>query len=106
MINFDMSSIKSITGTGINKAIDITAGDEKAADGAPSFAEFLSGAINNVNDLQKASDTQKQDFASGKTDNIQDVMIAMEKADIGFQMALQIRNKVLEAYQEIMRMPI
>jgi len=106
MINFDINSMKSITGTGINKTIDITAGDEKVTGGGPSFSEFLSGAIINVNDLQIESDKQKQDFAAGKTDNIQDVMIAMEKADIGFQMALQIRNKVLEAYQEIMRMPI
>lgn len=106
MINFDINSLKTITGTGINKTIDITAGDEKKADAGMSFAELLSGALNNVNSLQQAADSQKQDFAAGKTDNIQDVMISMEKADVAFQMTLQVRNKVLDAYQEIMRMPV
>lgn len=106
MINFDTNSIKNITGTGINKVIDITAGDEKSSSEGSSFAEFLSGAINNVNTLQKDADAQKEAFAAGKTDNIQDVMISMQKADVAFQMTLQVRNKVLEAYQEIMRMPV
>lgn len=105
MINFDANSIKRITGTGINKSIDLTVGDEQKAE-SPSFAEFLSGAIQNVNALQKDADAQKEAFAAGKTDNIQNVMISMEKADVAFQMTLQIRNKVLEAYQEIMRMPV
>jgi len=106
MLNFDTNSIRNITGTGINKVIDITVGDKKPESEGTSFAEFLAGAINNVNNLQKDADTQKTAFAAGKTDNIQDVMISMEKADVAFQMTLQVRNKVLEAYQEIMRMPV
>lgn len=106
MINISGNSLGRITGTGINKAIDLRVGEENGNTNPSSFADLLSGAINNVNTLQKEADAQKTAFAAGKTDNIQDVMIAMEKADIAFQMTLQVRNKVLEAYQEIMRMPV
>ncbi len=107
MITVGGNALSKITGTGINKTIDFSVGEEKKAGSeGMSFAEMLSGAINNVNGLQKTADEQKMAFAAGKTDNIQDVMIAMEKADIAFQMTLQVRNKVLEAYQEIMRMPV
>lgn len=71
-----------------------------------SFANMLQSAINNVNDLQIQSQQTLNDFAAGKTDNIQDVMIASEKADIALQFTMQIRNKVLDAYSEIMRMQI
>jgi flagellar hook-basal body complex protein FliE len=71
-----------------------------------SFGDFLNQAINNVNSLQTQSEQMNEAFASGQTDNIQDVMIASEKADLSLQFALQIRNKILDGYNEIMRMQI
>jgi flagellar hook-basal body complex protein FliE len=47
-----------------------------------------------------------EDFAAGRTDNIHQVMIAAEKSDIALQFTMQIRNKILDAYNEIMRMQI
>lgn len=71
-----------------------------------SFGEFLNSAINEVNSLQLESEKLNQDLALGLTDNIHQVMIASEKAGVALQFTMQIRNKVMDAYQEIMRMPI
>jgi flagellar hook-basal body complex protein FliE len=71
-----------------------------------SFADMLNKAISNVNDLQITSDNITNDLAAGRTDNIHEVMIAGEKADLALQFTMQIRNKVLDAYNEIMRMQI
>lgn len=71
-----------------------------------SFSEYLNNALDKVNSLQKESEQITNDFAAGKTDNIHQVMIAAEKADISLQFTMQIRNKVLDAYNEIMRMQI
>lgn len=71
-----------------------------------SFGEYLKTYLDNVNDLQMQSDAVTNDFVIGKTDNIHEVMIAAEKANISLQLTMQIRNKVLDAYNEIMRMQI
>lgn len=71
-----------------------------------SFADFLNNAVSEVNKLQLDSEQLNEAFAMGKTDNIHQVMIAGEKAEMALQFTMQIRNKILDAYQEIMRMPI
>lgn len=71
-----------------------------------SFSDTLDDAIKNVNDLQKISDKGMQDLATGKTDNIPEVMIAAEKADLALKLMVQVRNKIIDAYQEIMKMQV
>ena len=71
-----------------------------------SFADTLKASIDNVNQLQKASDKGAQDLATGRTDNVADVMIAAEKADIALRVMVQVRNKIVDAYQEIMKMQV
>lgn len=71
-----------------------------------SFSEFLNNAISDVNKLQLESESLNEAFAMGKNDNLHQVMIAAEKAEIALQFTVQIRNKILDAYQEIMRMPV
>ena len=75
------------------------------ADGK-SFADTLKDAVGQVNTLQKESDKKMQELATGKTNNIPDVMIAAEKADIALRLMMQVRNKVIDAYQEIMKMQV
>jgi len=70
------------------------------------FSQYLSNALNDTNDLLLEADSISNEFAAGKTDNIQQVLIATEKADIALQFTMQIRNKILDAYNEIMRMQI
>jgi flagellar hook-basal body complex protein FliE len=78
----------------------------ESKDKGVSFVDFLNNAVSDVNKLQIESEQLNEAFAMGKTDNIHQVTIAAEKADIALQFTMQIRNKVLEAYQEIMRMPV
>lgn len=69
------------------------------------FKAALNG-VNKVNDLQKTAEQTTKDLALGKVDNIHNVMIAQEKATISLQYIVEVRNKVLEAYNQIMRMPM
>ncbi len=71
-----------------------------------SFADMLSDAINSVDDAMKSSDQQVQDFVAGKTENVHDVMISMQRAQLSFQMMVEVRNKAIETYHEISRMQI
>lgn len=73
---------------------------------ARAFGEVLRRAVGQVNELQQAADVAVQDFSLGKTKDVASTLIAVEKANLGFQLALQIRNKLLEAYQEILRTPL
>jgi flagellar hook-basal body complex protein FliE len=75
-------------------------------DAPKSFADTLKAAVNNVNDMQKVADVKMQEIATGKNHNIPEVMIAAEKADISLKLMVQVRNKIIEAYQEIMKMQV
>ncbi|PWA13500.1 flagellar hook-basal body complex protein FliE [Pueribacillus theae] len=70
------------------------------------FSQMLSNAMNKVNDAQAASDKETKKLIENKAVNLHDVMITAEKASVSMQVALEIRNKAIEAYQEIMRMPL
>lgn len=71
-----------------------------------SFGDYLQGELNNVNDLAKESDKMSKALAAGQVDDISQVIVAAEKADIALQLTLAVRNKAVEAYQEIMRMQV
>lgn len=71
-----------------------------------TFASYLMDELTKVSDLEKESTALTEDFAAGRTDNIHQVLIAAEKADIALQFTMQIRNKIMDAYKEIMNMPI
>lgn len=77
-----------------------------AADGQKSFADTLKDAVQNVNEQQKIADVKMQEIATGKNHNIPEVMIAAEKADISLKLMVQVRNKIIEAYQDIMKMQV
>ncbi|PYG89816.1 flagellar hook-basal body complex protein FliE [Ruminiclostridium sufflavum DSM 19573] len=80
--------------------------DDQGKASGVSFGEYLNSALMKVTDLENHSDQLKEDFALGKTDNIPEVLIAGEKANIALQFTMSIRNKVVDAYSEIMRMQI
>lgn len=71
-----------------------------------SFVDTLNDAVNQVNQMQQEADKKMEDLATGKAKSIPDVMIAAEKADIALKLMVQVRNKVIEAYQEIMKMQV
>ncbi|MBP1594950.1 MAG: fliE [Acidobacteria bacterium] len=71
-----------------------------------SFGDILKSAISTVNELQKQSDGEIQKLMTGETVDLHTTMIAVQKADLSFQMMMQVRNKIVQAYQEIMRMQV
>lgn len=90
------------------KESEFVISDAQSASGSSSvsFADTLTQAIGNVNELQKTSDKKIQELATGRTDDVASVMIATEKADIALRTMMQVRNKIIDAYQEIMRMQV
>lgn len=74
--------------------------------GGVSFSEALKGAISEANALQNQAEDAVAKIQLDNRGSIHEVIIAMEKADISFRTMMQVRNKVLDAYQEIMRMTV
>jgi len=71
-----------------------------------SFGKVMAESMKEVNELQAKADISIEELVSGKSKNIHETMINISKADLAFRMTLQIRNKAIEAYQEIMRSSI
>ena len=84
---------------------DISA-SKSAQDVTGSFEKTLDGFVNNVNDLQNKANDAMDQMASGQAADVHEVMIAMEKAKISFDLLLQVRNKMLDAYKQIMQMQV
>ena len=72
--------------------------------GADSFGDLLQNFVKSTNHDQKAADSIIEAFAAGKTDNIQQVVLAMTNADLSFKFFMEIRNKIIDSYNELMRM--
>ena len=70
----------------------------------PSFGNMLARSLNEVDQLHSAADDAVQNLAAGKEKDIHQTMIALEKADVAFQLLMQVRNKIIAAYETIMRM--
>ena len=70
------------------------------------FATWLDGQMNVLNQQVELAEGQVRSLATGESSNLHQVMISLEKANRSFQLVVQVRNKVLEAYQELMRMQI
>lgn len=71
-----------------------------------SFKDMVKGFLTHVNDLQIQADQKMQEFAAGKIQNLHEVMIAAEKAGLALQFTIQVRNRVIEAYENILRMQV
>ena len=110
----EMRSIKSQTQvfgienhTGDNLSTKKPLAPLNEAKETPAFGDLLSQAVNKVNDLQKNSNELATKYQQGiEGVDITDVMIASQKASVSFQSMLQVRNKVVEAYRDVMNMPV
>ena len=91
------------------KNAELKAASESAIGGggqsAGSFLDSLKNAIETTNDLQKNADATAKNFAAGKG-SLHETLIAMEKADISLRTITSIRGKLIDAYQEVMKMPV
>jgi flagellar hook-basal body complex protein FliE len=74
--------------------------------GGSSFLDHLKSGIAEVNEMQKKADTMSMDLAAGKSENLHETMLATTQAELTFNLMVQLRNRALEAYQEVMRMSV
>ena len=80
---------------------------EKDTEANSDFAAMLKESIDSVNDTQKASGKLSKSFEMGEPDvSLAEVMIASQKASVSFQAMLQVRNKLVDAYKDVMNMPM
>lgn len=74
------------------------------SDDSVSFSDVLKNAVNQVNQVNDNAAAQVNDLIQGGEADMNNVMIAVEKADVSFQLMMQVRNKIVSAYQEIEKM--
>jgi flagellar hook-basal body complex protein FliE len=74
--------------------------------GKTSFGDVLKDSIKKVGEIEKEADQEVQKLATMESGDIHNTMMAIEKADLSFQMMMQIRNKIISAYEEIMRIQV
>ena len=75
-------------------------------DGKVDFGTMLKNELNKVNELQIKADEASRQLVTGEADNIHSVLLAAEEARLALEMTVQVRNKLVESYQEINRMQI
>jgi len=81
--------------------------ESAASTGGADFSKALKTAIDQVNQAQQQAQQIAEDFTAGKNNvNLQDVMIDLQKANLSFQQMVQVRNKLVTAYNDIMNMPV
>ncbi|MFC6439364.1 flagellar hook-basal body complex protein FliE [Bowmanella sp. JS7-9] len=98
----EMQALSMQAGAGIGEAQAIPVNPN-----GKNFADMLSHALDTVNGMQMESKDLQQRFEMGEKGlSLADVMIAKEKSSIAFEATVQVRNKVLEAYKQIMNMPV
>ncbi len=93
---------------GINKIDSVISVDplKKQSNGGADFGKILSGSIEAVNKLQQEADNSVAKIAEGKSDDIVGTVLALEKADQSLKLMTEVRNKVIEAYNQVMRMQV
>ena len=77
---------------------------KQAAGTKQTFGDLVRGFVEQTNGDQVASESAIEDLVTGKTDNIQQVVLAVANAEMSFQLFMEIRNKLIDSYNEIMRM--
>ena len=98
-VNSNLINIAKMGQTGLASPAEKTTPGQK-------FGEVLRNSIAEVNRLQVDADKAINALATGSTDNVAEVMTAVQKADLAFKTLLQIRNKLMDAYDEIKQMKV
>lgn len=106
LINAAGSLIKDAINELDPNAITGAASQSGGSGGGGSFANTLLSYIDNVNNLQTTANNSAEAIATGKSSNIHQAMINVEKASDSFEMMMQVRNKIITAYNQIINMQI
>lgn len=97
------NSIKALNGIINNQSI---IQNKQTVNSEIKFSDTLNNALKQVNADMNAAEVLSRQVATGDIQDLHQAMIAMEKANLGLQLTVQVRNKVVEAYQEVMRMQV
>ncbi len=100
---FGAGSNAGVTGTGPSGGAASLAGPSIITD---TFGKLLGQAVDAVNSTQSAADQAAQQLVTGQSTDIHSAMIAMEKAKVTFDLAVQVRNKTLDTYNQMMQIPV
>lgn len=94
-------SIDEVRGT-----IDPISGSTQETKGAAGFAEALGQTIRSIDEQVKGVDNLPKDLLTGQVDDFHEVAVKIKKAEFTFRFAMEMRNKLIEAYREVMRMNV
>lgn len=95
------ATVKEIAAPDVQSPIGEVSGDPSA-----TFSQAIKKAVGEVNSLQGQADKLAVNLASGDVEDVHKAMMAMQKARLALDFTIQVRNKVIEAYQEVMRMQV
>ncbi len=98
-----IQSVSPPGGAGSSTTTGNSTGSAKSTSG---FGELFNNVVGQANGQMKAAGESVQQLTEGKSDDLQNVVMSMAKADLSFRFILEIRNKLMDAYQEIMRMQV
>lgn len=96
--------IRSINPTGINPLLQQKPGVQAPVEG--DFKNTMNSFLSDVNELNLDVDKKIEQFAAGEIKDVHQVMVAVEEASIAFKLMMEVRNKLMKAYQEVMRMQV
>lgn len=100
-----LGPLKAISPAGLDNLAAESSGNGAQKAGA-DFSQFLSNALKQVNDLQSQGETASLALAAGQVQDLSEVMVALEKANLSLSLTVATRDKALDAYNQIMRMQI
>lgn len=98
-----ISSIQPVTAPALDR---IPSAPQTGVAGGSSFREILSGSIAEVESQQSEAQSQVGKLLSGETEDLHTMALASQRAELSLEMFMQVRNKVVSAYQEVMRMQL
>ncbi len=101
----DPVGLISTTGA-INRPLPALPGFGRDQHEGPGFKQLLQEQIEKVNQLQRDAKEAVEDLAAGRRDDVESVLIATQKADTAFRLLLQVRNKVMDAYDEVKQLRV
>jgi flagellar hook-basal body complex protein FliE len=99
-------NIEAIQAMGMHDEVPGTAAAAQAAPAGAGFGSQVAQGLQELNQQLLASQVDLQRLAAGETASLHEVMVRMEESRIALQLALQVRNRALEAYQDVMRMQV
>ena len=107
--NSELSQINNISGQSISNgvspiAIDKTSPTERVT--APGFAQMFEDFVKGVDQKKKISKQETQDLILGRSDNIHEAVVKSQEAGVAFNLMIEVRNKLVDSYKELMRMQV